>query len=164
MRVCCVTTAIIIHPDFHGFPQLPVNCNPGQWEDSWCCSPGHPWNEKCPPALQPRVWLPDCLSFAGRAGTVGALRSATASSRAVRARLEPLACCWAVVTAAAAALAQGGPQLGPWSRAAGPKGQVAVCSVTQSCPTLQPQGLQHTRPPCPSPSLGVCPSSYPLNQ
>ena len=27
----------------------------------------------------------------------------------------------------------------------------------------QPQGLQHTRLPCPSPSLGVCPSSCPLN-
>ena len=29
--------------------------------------------------------------------------------------------------------------------------------------TLQPHGLQHARPPCPSPSLGVCPSSCPLN-
>ena len=27
----------------------------------------------------------------------------------------------------------------------------------------QPQGLQHARLPCPSPSPGVCPSSYPLN-
>ena len=26
---------------------------------------------------------------------------------------------------------------------------------TQSCPTLRPQGLQHVRPPCPSPTLGV---------
>ena len=25
-------------------------------------------------------------------------------------------------------------------------------SVAQSCPTLQPHGLQHTRPPCPSPT------------
>ena len=30
--------------------------------------------------------------------------------------------------------------------------------------SLQPHGLQHTRPPCPSPSPGVCPSSCPLNQ
>ena len=29
---------------------------------------------------------------------------------------------------------------------------------------LQPHGLQHTRPPCPSPSPGVCPSSCSLNQ
>lgn len=78
MPACRVTTAIVIHLDFHGFPQLPINWNPGQREDSWCCSPGHPWNEKCPPAAQPRVWLPDCLSFASRAGTVGALSSATA--------------------------------------------------------------------------------------
>ena len=35
--------------------------------------------------------------------------------------------------------------------------------VTQSCLTLLPYGLQHTRPPCPSPTPGVysnsCPSS-----
>ena len=30
--------------------------------------------------------------------------------------------------------------------------------------TLWPHGLQHTRPPCPSPSLRVWPSSCPLNQ
>ena len=30
--------------------------------------------------------------------------------------------------------------------------------------SLHPQGLQHIRPPCPSPSPRVCPSSYPLNQ
>ena len=37
------------------------------------------------------------------------------------------------------------------------------CLVTKSCPTLQPHGLQHARPPCPSPTPGVysnsCPSS-----
>ena len=33
------------------------------------------------------------------------------------------------------------------------------CSVTQSCPTLRPHELLHARPPCPSPSPGVCPSS-----
>ena len=36
-----------------------------------------------------------------------------------------------------------------------------------SCPivsdSLQPHGLQHTRPLCPSPSLGVCPSSRSLH-
>ena len=35
------------------------------------------------------------------------------------------------------------------------------CSVAQSCPTLWPHGLQHARPPCPSPSLGVHPSPCP---
>ena len=30
--------------------------------------------------------------------------------------------------------------------------------------SLQPRGLQHTRPPCPSPSPGVCPSSCPLHR
>ena len=30
--------------------------------------------------------------------------------------------------------------------------------------SLQPQGLQHARPPCPSPSPEVCPSSYSLHQ
>ena len=29
---------------------------------------------------------------------------------------------------------------------------------------LQPHGLQHAQPPCPSPSSGVCPSLCPLNQ
>ena len=31
------------------------------------------------------------------------------------------------------------------------------CSIAQSCPTLWPHGPQHTSPPCPSPSPGVCP-------
>ena len=30
--------------------------------------------------------------------------------------------------------------------------------------SLRPHGLQDTRPPCPSPSLGVCSNSYPLSQ
>lgn len=106
MCVHRVATAIVVLPDFHGFPQLPVNRNPGQREDSCCCSSGRPWDEKCPPAAQPRVWPPGCLSFAGRAGTVGALSSATAWRRAVGAGLEPPACRRAVVTAAAAALAE----------------------------------------------------------
>ena len=36
--------------------------------------------------------------------------------------------------------------------------------VTQSCLTLQPHGLQHTRPPCPSPTPGACSNSCPLSQ
>ena len=40
---------------------------------------------------------------------------------------------------------------------------VQFSSVTQSCPTLRPHGLQHARLPCPSPTPGVysnsCPSS-----
>ena len=34
-------------------------------------------------------------------------------------------------------------------------------SVAQSCPTLQPHELQHTRPACPSPSPGVHSNSRP---
>ena len=34
------------------------------------------------------------------------------------------------------------------------------CSAVSDC--LQPQGLQHARLPCPSPSPGVCSNSYPL--
>ena len=34
---------------------------------------------------------------------------------------------------------------------------------TQSCLTLWPHGLQHARPPCPSPTPGVYSSSCPLN-
>ena len=40
---------------------------------------------------------------------------------------------------------------------------IQFSSVTQSCPTLQPQELQHTRPPGPSPTPGVYPNSCPLN-
>ena len=43
-----------------------------------------------------------------------------------------------------------------------------ILSLLFSCQvmsdSLQPHGLQHTRPPCPSPSLRGCPSSCPLNQ
>ena len=38
------------------------------------------------------------------------------------------------------------------------------CSVVQSCLTLLPCGLQHTRLPCPSPSPGVCLNSCPLSR
>ena len=36
------------------------------------------------------------------------------------------------------------------------------CSVVSD--SLQPHGLQHARPPCPSPTLGVYSNSCPLNQ
>ena len=36
--------------------------------------------------------------------------------------------------------------------------------VTQSCPTLQSHVLQHTGPPCPSPTPRVHPNSCPLSQ
>ena len=41
---------------------------------------------------------------------------------------------------------------------------VEFSSVTQSCPTLQPYGLQHARPPCPSLSPRVSSNSCPLSQ
>ena len=39
-------------------------------------------------------------------------------------------------------------------------------SVAQSCPTysLQPHGLKHARPPCPSPAPGVYSNSGPLSR
>ena len=36
--------------------------------------------------------------------------------------------------------------------------------VVQSCPTLQPHGLQHTRLPCPSSTPRACSNSCPLSQ
>ena len=36
------------------------------------------------------------------------------------------------------------------------------CSVVSNC--LQPHGLQHARPPCPSPTPGVHPNSYSLSR
>ena len=36
--------------------------------------------------------------------------------------------------------------------------------VTQLCPTLWPHELQHSRPPCPSPTPGVHPNPYPLRR
>ena len=39
-----------------------------------------------------------------------------------------------------------------------------LSSVAQSCPTLRPHGLQHTRPPCPSPTPRVYPNSCPLSR
>ena len=39
-----------------------------------------------------------------------------------------------------------------------------LSSVAQSCRTLQPHGLQHSRPPCPSPTPGVYSNSSPLSR
>ena len=39
----------------------------------------------------------------------------------------------------------------------------SVSSVTQPWPTRWPHGLQHTRPPCPSPTPRVYPNSCPLS-
>ena len=39
-----------------------------------------------------------------------------------------------------------------------------LSSVLQSCPTLWPHGLQHSRLPCPSPAPGVCLNSCPLHR
>ena len=43
-------------------------------------------------------------------------------------------------------------------------GGLCCCSVTKSCPTLQPHGLQHARLPCPPLSPRVCVSSSGLYQ
>ena len=41
---------------------------------------------------------------------------------------------------------------------------VQFSSVTQLCLTLRPHGLQHARPPCPSPTPGICSNSRPLSR
>ena len=41
-------------------------------------------------------------------------------------------------------------------------GVQSSCSVVSD--SLRPHGLQHTRPPCPSPAPGVCSNSCPLSQ
>ena len=41
---------------------------------------------------------------------------------------------------------------------------VQFSSITWSCPTLWPHELQHTRPPCPSPTPGVYSNSCPSSQ
>ena len=40
---------------------------------------------------------------------------------------------------------------------------IQFSSVTQLCPTLRTHGLQHARPPCPSPAPGVYSNSCPLS-
>ena len=41
---------------------------------------------------------------------------------------------------------------------------IQLSSVAQSCLTLWPHGLQHNRPPCPSPTPGVYSNPCPLSQ
>ena len=41
---------------------------------------------------------------------------------------------------------------------------VQLSSVAQACPTLRPHELQHTRPPCPSPTPRVHPDSFPSSR
>ena len=46
-------------------------------------------------------------------------------------------------------------EAGKWGEREGEEIAFALLSsVTESCPTLQPRGLQHVRPPCPSPTPG----------
>ena len=40
---------------------------------------------------------------------------------------------------------------------------IQFSSVAQSCPTMWPHGLQHARPPCPSPTPRVYSTSCPLS-
>ena len=42
--------------------------------------------------------------------------------------------------------------------------KIVVVVQSPSCVSLWPHGLQHARPPCPSPSPRVCPSSYSLHR
>ena len=44
------------------------------------------------------------------------------------------------------------------------KTTVHFSSIAQSCPTLQPHGLQHARLPCPSPTPESCSNLSPLSQ
>ena len=44
------------------------------------------------------------------------------------------------------------------------KNTIQFSSVAQSCPTLWPHELQHTSPPCPSPTPGVHSDSRPSNR
>ena len=53
---------------------------------------------------------------------------------------------------------------GPWSCFLSFSDCSCCCSVCQSCPTLWPRELQHTRLLCPSLSPRVCSNSCPLSQ
>ena len=46
----------------------------------------------------------------------------------------------------------------------GSLGENQFSSVVQLCPTLRSHGLQHARPPCPSPAPGVYPNSCPSSR
>ena len=60
------------------------------------------------------------------------------------------------------------PRTRLWQALRGPFSSVPFCSVQCSCSvvsdSLWPHGLQHARPPCPSPTPGACSNSCPLNQ
>ena len=51
-----------------------------------------------------------------------------------------------------------------WIRRKKINSEVQFSSVAQSCPTLRPHGLQHTRLPCSSPTPGAYSSSCPLSE
>ena len=58
----------------------------------------------------------------------------------------------------------GGLQL-TQERMVDPTPQVVVLFSRSVVPDpLRPRGLQHARPPCPSPSPGVCPSPCPVHR
>ena len=42
--------------------------------------------------------------------------------------------------------------------------ECVCCSVLKSCVTLRPHGMQHARPPCPSPSPWACSNSCPSSR
>ena len=56
------------------------------------------------------------------------------------------------------------PRMSPRPRASVSLGNHCHCFVTKLCLTLQPHGLQHAKPPCPSPTPGAysnpCPSCW----
>ena len=54
--------------------------------------------------------------------------------------------------------------MGAWEREYFQARHIQFSSVAQSCLTLQPHELQHTRPLCPSPTPGAYPNSCPLSQ
>ena len=60
------------------------------------------------------------------------------------------------------------PRTRLWQALGGPFSSVPFRSVQCSCSvvsdSLWPHGLQHARPPCPSPTPGACSNSCPLNQ
>ena len=73
--------------------------------------------------------------------------------------------CGSLLTLACAELAETGVTCCPEHPCTSPGWRVtACCLVTQSCPTLRPHGLQHSRLPCPSPSCRTCSNSCPLSQ
>ena len=73
--------------------------------------------------------------------------------------------CGSLLTLACAESAETGVTCCPEHPCTSPGWRVtACCLVTQSCPTLRPHGLQHSRLPCPSPSCRTCSNSCPLSR